>query len=88
MSRPDPFLNLLKHIGFLPLRRADVQPFSCSISVARSSLFWRDLDEAMNSGAAKLPAIQKEIATAGQIQGARPSMVKASLDILGTCLAP
>jgi hypothetical protein len=47
-----------------------------------------DLDEAMNSGAAKLPAIKKDIATAGQIQGTRSSTVKASLglDILGNIL--
>jgi hypothetical protein len=41
MSRPDPFLNLLKDIGFLPLRlpRADGQPLQVLISMTRSSLF-------------------------------------------------
>src|SRR5215469_11942424 len=90
MSRPDPFLNLLKDIGFLPLRlpRADVQPLQLLNLDGKKFSLLGDLDEAMNSGAAKLPAIKKDIATAGQIQGTRSSTVKASLglDILGNIL--
>ena len=90
MSRPDPFLNLLKDIGFLPLRlpRADVQPLQLLSLDGKKFSLLGDLDEAMNSGAAKLPAIKKDIATAGQIQGTRSSTVKASLglDILGNIL--
>ena len=90
MSRPDPFLNLLKDIGFLPLRlpRADVQPLQLLNLEGNKFSLLGDLDEAMNSGAAKLPGIKKDIATAGQIQGTRSSAVKASLglDILGNIL--
>ena len=91
MSRPDPFLNLLKDIGFLPLRlpRADVQPLQLLNLEGKKFSLLGDLDQAMNSGAAKLPSITKNIATAGQIQGTRSSTVKASLglDILGNILA-
>lgn len=90
MSRPDPFLNLLKDIGFLPLRlpRADVQPLQLLNVDGKTFSLLGDLDEAMNAGSAKLPAIKKDIATAGQIQGTRSSTVKASLglDILGNIL--
>jgi hypothetical protein len=90
MSRPDPFLNLLKDIGFLPLRlpRADVQPLQLLNLDGNKFSLLGDLEEAMNAGAAKLPAIKKDIATAGQIEGTRSSTVKASLglDILGNIL--
>jgi len=90
MSRPDPFLNLLKDIGFLPLRllRADVQPLQLLNLDGNKFSLLGDLDEAMDSGAAKLPGIKRDIATAGQIQGTRSSSVKASLglDILGKIL--
>jgi len=90
MSRPDPILNLLKGIGFLPLRlpRADVQPLQLLRLDGKRFSLLGNLDEAMNSGSAKLPAITQDIATAGQIQGTRSSTVKASLgvDILGNIL--
>jgi hypothetical protein len=90
MSRPDPFLNLLKGIGFLPLRlpRADVQPLQLLNVDGKTFSLLGDLDEAMTAGSAKLPPIKKDIATAGQIQGTRSSTVKASLglDILGNIL--
>jgi len=90
MSRPDPFLNMLKDISYLPLRlpRADVMPLQLiSIDGKKFSLLG-DLEEAMNAGAAKLPPLKKDIATAGQIQGTKSSTVKASigLDILGNIL--
>jgi hypothetical protein len=82
MSRPDPFLNLLRDIGFLPLRlpRADVQPLQLLNLDGKKFSLLGDLDEAMNSGTAKLPTIKKDIATAGQIQGTRSSTVKAASD--------
>ena len=90
MSRPDPLLNLLKDIGFLPLRlpRADVQPLQLLNLDGKKFSLLGDLNEAMSSGSATLPAIKKDIATAGQIQGTRSSTVKASLglDILGNIL--
>jgi hypothetical protein len=90
MSRPDPFLNLLKDIGFLPLRlpRADVQPLQLMNVDGKKFSLLGDLDEAMNSGSATLPTVKKDITTAGQIQGTRSSTVKASLglDILGNIL--
>lgn len=90
MSRPDPFLNLLKDLGFLPLRlpRNDVQLLHLLNLDGKKLSFLGDLDEAMNSGAAKLPGHQEDIAPAGQIQGTRSSTVKASLglDILGNIL--
>jgi hypothetical protein len=90
MSRPDPILDLLKGIGFLPLRlpRADVQPLQLLNLDGKQFSLLGDLDEAMNAGTAKLPPVKKDIATAGQIQGTRSSTVKASLglDILGNIL--
>ena len=90
MSRPDPFLNLLKGIGYLPLRmpRADVQPLQLLNLDGKKFTLLGDLDDAMNSGTAKLPAINKDIATAGQIEGTRSATVKLSLgiDILGNIL--
>ena len=90
MSRPDPFLNLLKDIGFLPLRlpRADVQPLQLLNTDGKKFSLLGDLTDAMSAGTAKLPAITVDIKTAGQIQGTRSSTVKASLgiDILGNIL--
>jgi hypothetical protein len=42
MSRPDLFLNLLKDIGFTPLRlpRADVQPLQLLNLDGKMFLFW------------------------------------------------
>lgn len=90
MSRPDPFLNLLKDIGFLPLRlpRADVQPPQLLNLDGNNFSLLGELEEAMKAGAAKLPAVKRDIATAGKIQGTHSSTVKASLglDILGNIL--
>jgi len=90
MSRPDPFLNMLKDIGYLPLRlpRADVMPLQLLNIDGKKFTLLGDLEEAMNAGSAKLPALKKDIVTAGQIQGTKTSTVKASigLDILGNIL--
>jgi hypothetical protein len=90
MSRPDPFLNLLKDINFLPLRlpRADVQPLQLLNMDGKTFSLLGDLSEAMNAGTAALPPIKKDITTAGQIQGTKSSTVKASIgvDILGNIL--
>lgn len=90
MSRPDPFLNLLQGIGYLPLRlpREDVAPLQLLSLAGKKFGLLGDLNDAMNAGTAKLPAIKKDIGTAGQIEGTRSSTVKLSLglDILGNIL--
>jgi|SRR5271165_551945 len=91
MSRPDPFLNLLKEFGYLPLRlpRADVQPLQLLDVSSKDFTLLGELADAVGAGdGAPLPAIKTDIATAGQIQGTRSSTVKASLglNILGNIL--
>jgi hypothetical protein len=91
MSRPDPFLNLLKGIGFLPLRlpRADVQPLQLVSINGKSLSLLGLLTDVMRVGpGATLPSIQNDIQTANQIQGTRSSTVKLSigLNILGNII--
>jgi hypothetical protein len=90
MSRPDPILNLLKDINFLPLRlpRADVQPLQLLNMKGKMFTLLGDLSEAMDAGNAALPPIKKDITTAGQIQGTKSSTVKAGIgvNILGNIL--
>lgn len=91
MSRPDPFLNLLKDIGYLPLRlpRADVQPLQLLNVSGKEFTVLGDLADAMNpSNGATLPPIKQDIATAGAIQGSHSSTVALSigLNILGNIL--
>ena len=91
MSRPDPFLNLLKDFGYLPLRlpRADVQPLQLLNVSSKDFSLLGDLADAVGAGdGAKLPEIKTDIPTAGQIQGTRSSTVKLSLglNLLGNIL--
>src|SRR5271157_3311773 len=91
MSRPDPFLNLLKDIGYLPLRlpRADVEPLQLLNVSSKEFTLLGDLGDAMSAGdGAKLPEIKTDIQTAGEIQGTRSSTVKLSIgaNILGNIL--
>ncbi len=90
MSRPDPFLNMLKDIGYLPLRlpRADVAPLQLLNLEGKNLSLLGDLDDAMDTGSVPLPPIKADITTAGQIQGTRSETVKLSLglDILGNLL--
>jgi hypothetical protein len=91
MSRPDPFLNLLKDFGYLPLRlpRADVQPLQLLNVSNKDFALLGDLADAVSAGdGATLPEIKTDIPTAGQIQGTRSSTVKLSigLNLLGNIL--
>ncbi len=91
MSRPDPFLNLLKDFGYLPLRlpRADVQPLQLMNVSNKDFILLGDLSDAMGAAnGAKLPDVKTDITTAGEIQGTRSSTVKLSigLNILGNIL--
>lgn len=91
MSRPDPFLNLLKDIGYLPLRlpRADVQPLQLLNVSGKEFTLLGDVADAMSpSNGATLPPIKPDITTAGAIQGTHSSTVQLSigLNILGNIL--
>lgn len=88
MSHPDPFLNLLKDISFLPLRlpRADVQPLQLMGIDGKDLSMLGQLADAMKAGpTAVMPPVQNDIQTASQIQGTRSSTVKLSigLNLLG-----
>jgi hypothetical protein len=88
MSHPDPFLNLLKDISFLPLRlpRADVQPLQLIGIDGKDLTVLGQLTDAMKSGPTSvLPPVQNDVQTASQIQGTRSSTVKLSigLNLLG-----
>lgn len=89
MAKPDPFLNLLKDIGFIPLRlpRADAEPLNVLSINGKDFSLLGDLQNALSSPVA-MPPLTKDIATAGQIQGTETSKVKLSigLDILGKIL--
>jgi hypothetical protein len=91
MSRPDPFLNLLKDFGYLPMRlpRADVLPLQLLDVSSKEFSLLGELGDAVGTGdGAVLPPIKTDIPTAGQIQGTRSSTVKLSigLNILGNIL--
>jgi hypothetical protein len=88
MSHPDPFLNLLKSISYLPLRlpRADVQPLQLLSINGKDLTVLGQLTDAMKPGpTAVLPPIQNDIQTANQIQGSRSATIKLSigLNLLG-----
>jgi len=91
MSHPDPFLNLLKSISFLPLRfpRADVQPLQLFSVDGKDLSLLGQLSDAMKGGPTSVqPPIQSDIQTANQIQGTRSATVKLSigLNLLGGIL--
>ena len=83
MSRPDPFLNLLKDFGYLPLRlpRADVQPLQLLNVSSKDFSLLGDLADAMGLLMASicLPDQDRTSRPPGQIQGTRSSTVKLSL---------
>jgi hypothetical protein len=84
MSHPDPFLNLLKDISFIPLRlpRADVQPLQLIGIAGKDLSVLGQLSDAVKAGPATvLPPVASDIATATQIQGARSSTVKLSIGL-------
>jgi hypothetical protein len=87
MSHPDPFLNLLKSISYLPLRlpRADVQPLQLLGIEGKDLTVLGQLSDIMTTSsgapAASPPAIQNDIQTANQIQGTRTATVKLSIGL-------
>src|SRR5215475_2654128 len=84
MSHPDPFLNLLKSISYLPLRlpRADVQPLQLLSIDGKELAVLGQLVDAMKPGPnAVLPPIANDIQTAGQISGTRSATVKLSIGL-------
>lgn len=88
MSHPDPFLNLLKSISYIPLRlpRADVQPLQLLGIDGKDLTVLGQLSDAMRPGpTALLPPVQNDIQTASQIEGTRSAKVKLSigLNLLG-----
>lgn len=89
MARPDPFLNLLKNIGFLPLRlpRADVAPLKMVEQRGKDLQLMGELSSAMVGGPS-LPPVAKDIQTANAVQGEKSSLVKVSIGvtILGNIL--
>ncbi len=88
MSHPDPFLNLLKSISYIPLRlpRADVQPLQLLGIDGKDLTVLGQLSDAMRPGpTALLPPVHNDIQTASQIEGTRSATVKLSigLNLLG-----
>ncbi len=83
MAKPDPFLNLLKDIGFLPLRlpREDVRPLQLVRQDGKDLNLLGDLANAMQPGSEPLPPIVSDIQSANSIQGTRTSKVKFSIGI-------
>jgi hypothetical protein len=95
MSHPDPFLNLLKSISYLPLRlpRADVQPLQLLGIDGKDLTVLGQLSDIMRTGSgaptASPPAIQNDIQTANQIQGTPTATVKLSIvSICSVALSP
>jgi len=91
MARPDPFLNLLKDFGFLPLRlpRADVAPLNMVQQHDKDLNLMGDLTSAMVPHAGVLPPpIIKDIQSANKLAGQKSSQVKLNigLTILGNIL--
>src|SRR5262249_19713671 len=90
MAKPDPFLNLLKDIGFLPMRlpRTDVEPLTVVSKNGKDLNLLGQLASAMVAGVVALPPIASDIQTAGQIQGTKTSKIKFSIgvDILGSII--
>src|SRR5215469_17007342 len=88
MSHPDPFLNLLKDISYLPLRlpRTDVQPVQLIGIDGKELTVLGQVADAMKAGpTAVMPPVQNDIQTANQIQGTRSATVKLGigLNLLG-----
>lgn len=90
MAKPDPFLNLLKDIGFLPLRlpREDVRPLQLVRQDGKDLNLLGDLTNALVAGGEPAPAVLTDIQAANSISGTRTSKVKFSIGIsvLGSIL--
>src|SRR5215472_7522149 len=84
MSRPDPFLTLLKSISYIPLRlpRQDVSPLQLLSVDGKDFTILGQLADVMRPGpSATLPTIQNDISTANQIQGTRTAAMKLSIGL-------
>jgi len=91
MAKPDPFLSLLKDIGFLPLRlpRADVAPLDMVEEDGKDLNLLGAMTNAMVPAAGvTAPPIVHDIQTAQNIQGTKTSQVKLGIGvtILGNIL--
>src|SRR5437867_1193967 len=92
MARPDPFLTLLKDIGFLTVRlpRGDVRPLQMIEKDGKDLNLMGDLENAMASPAgATAPQVVQDIPAAQLIQGQQTSKIKLNigLTLLGNILS-
>ncbi len=90
MARPDPFLNLLRDAGFLPLRmpREDVAPLTLVSRNGKELTLLGKLREALVETAAPEPELQRDIGTASSVQQTQTSKIQrgVGISILGNIL--
>lgn len=90
MARPDPFLNLLRGIGFLPLRvpRADVEPLMLASHSGKELVLLGNLADALEPGGGAAPPVSRDLATADSIEQMCTSRIRlrAGLQIVGNIL--
>jgi hypothetical protein len=91
MSRPDPALNLLKDLGFLPVRlpKADIKPLQIVSKDGKDFNLLGDVQEAMVAEpGVTVPPVFGDIQTANQVEGQRTARIKLSVgvNILGNIL--
>ncbi|HYZ86354.1 MAG TPA: hypothetical protein VE621_18215 [Bryobacteraceae bacterium] len=90
MARPDPFLNMLKDVGYLPVRlpRAGVSPLQVVLKEGKELAPLGDLGDAMVPATAVLPQVTVDLQTANIVEGARTSKIKlgVGLSLLGSLL--
>lgn len=83
MARPDPFLNLLKDSGFLPIRipREDVQPLMLLSQQGKDLTLLGNIGDALRPPAPPRPRIWRDIRTAANIQQTRTSKIDLSVGL-------
>jgi hypothetical protein len=90
MARPDPFLNMLKDVGFLPVRlpRADVAPLLAISRDGKELRLLGELKNAMKPDGAPLPPVVRDVETSQTVEGTQTSAIRASigLELLGGVL--
>jgi hypothetical protein len=81
LGRPDPFLNMLADIGFLPVRlpRPDLAPLLLLEVSGKDLNPLGDVGTVMTPGDVPLPPLKPDATTAGSIQGSRTSRISFNI---------
>lgn len=90
IGKPDPFLDLLKQVGFLPVRipRADIEPLGLVSRSGKELNLLGDVAQALETGEAAKPHTVADIRTAAAVQQTQTTQMTrgAGLSFLGNII--